>query len=260
MKIALIVLMCMYLSIFAGFYFFQEKLIFYPQRAPGGSKSIARYEHLEITMEVDEVTLHGWLLSEGKEKLIVYYGGNAEEVSHTIDDFRHLKKYTVLLMNYRGYGKSEGTPEERSLCKDALHIFDYITDTLDFQPENSVLFGRSLGTSIALYVASKRKVSSIILVTPFDSIQNIVQDKIPIIPVDLIMKHPFNSLPYAEEVRCPSLVLIAKEDRVIKNTYSINLVKHMRGKCTYHIIENAGHNNIHTYPEYWELISDHLNE
>jgi len=260
MKIALIVLVCLYLSIFAGFFFFQKKLIFYPQRAHGSSKNIARYEHLEITIEVDEVTLHGWLLNDGKEKLIVYYGGNAEEVSRTIDDFTHLKKYSVLLMNYRGYGKSEGTPAEKHLREDALHIFDYITDTSDIQPENSVLFGRSLGTSIALYVASKRTVSSIILVTPFDSIQNIVQDKIPIIPVAMILKHPFNSLSHAEEVRCPSLILIAKDDRVIKNSYSINLVKHMRGDCAYHIIENAGHNTIHTYPEYWELISDHLNE
>ncbi len=260
MKTILIAFFSLYLVITAGFYFFQDKLIFFPQKFPNGSNSIAKYENLEITIKVGGVTLHGWLLNEGKEKLIIYYGGNAEEVSCTIDGFKSLENYSVLVMNYRGYGKNSGSPSEKYLFGDALEIFDYITDTLHIQPENRVLFGRSLGSGIALYVASMRKVSSIILVTPFDSMRNIVQDKIPIVPVGMILKHPFHSLSYAKDVTCPSLILIAKNDRVIKNKYSINLVKNMGGDCKYFFIENAGHNTIHTYPEYWSLITNHLNE
>jgi alpha-beta hydrolase superfamily lysophospholipase len=231
MKLFLISIVSLYLVITAGFYFFQEKLIFFPQKFPNGSNSITKYENLEIMINVDGVTLHGWLLNEEKEKLIIYYGGNAEEVSCRIDDFKGLENYSVLLMNYRGYGKSSGSPSEKHLFSDAVQIFDYITGTLDIQPENRVLFGRSLGSGIALYVASRREVSSVVLVTPFDSIRNIVRDKIPFIPVDMILKHHFHSLSYAKDVTCPSLILIAKNDRVIKNKYSINLVKNMRGDC-----------------------------
>jgi pimeloyl-ACP methyl ester carboxylesterase len=260
MKIILISIVFLYLIITAGFYFLQDKFIFFPQKIPDGSRSSIKYQNSEITLYVDGVALHGWLLNKEEKQLIIYYGGNAEEVSCSIDDFEGLKNYSILLMNYRGYGKSGGSPSEKQLFSDALEIFDSITNMLDIQPENRVLFGRSLGSGIALYVASMRKVSSVILVTPFDSIRNIIRDKIPIIPVDILLKHPFHSLSYAKDVTCPSLVIIAQNDRVIKNKYSINLVKNMGGDCEHFFIENAEHNDVHTYPEYWSLITNHLNE
>ena len=225
-----------------------------------GSDQIIKNKSNEITINIDTVTIHGWLLNKGKKSLIIYYGGNGEEVSWNIDDFKRLNNYSTLLLNYRGYGKSGGRPTQEHLFHDALKTFDYITNDLNIPSDNVVLFGRSLGSGVAIYVASKREVKNLILVTPFDSIRNIVKDKLPIFPVDLILKHPFNSLTYAETIMCSSLILIAEQDEIIKYKYSINLVNNWRGECKYFIIKNAGHNTIHKYPEYWDLIMSYLNQ
>lgn len=259
MYIIPIIIASCYLFILFGFYLFQNKFIFFPQKLSHGADQILKNKSNEITINIDSVTIHGWLINKGKKNLIIYYGGNAEEVSYNIDDFKRLYNYSTLLLNYRGYGKSDGRPSQEHLFNDALKIFDYITHELNISVDNVVLFGRSIGSGIAIYVASKRKVKHLILVTPFDSIRNIVKDKLLIFPVDLILKHPFNSLSYTENIMCSSLILIAEYDEIIKYKYSINLVNNWRGDCKHCIIKNAGHNNIHTYTEYWDLITNYLN-
>ena len=99
---------------------------------------------------------------------IIYYGGNAEEVSQNLHDLKKFGDYSMLFVNYRGYGKSEGWPGQDVLFSDALFIFDHITNNYNIEPSNIFLMGRSLGSAVAVHVGSKRSVKGMILVTPFD--------------------------------------------------------------------------------------------
>jgi len=260
MLIVAIVIISCYAIIILGLYLFQDYFIFFPCKLYDNSYEVLKYKDYEIKFEVNGIILQGWLLNKDKKKLIIYYGGNAEEVSANIPDMNIIGDYSVLLMNYRGYGLSEGKPGEITLFSDALYIYDHITSELNIQPENIVLFGRSLGSGVAVYVASKRKVSRLILVTPFDSIRNIAQKQFRIIPVGFILRHPFDSMLYAKDMTSSALIIMGGRDNIIPNENSMNLVNSWKGDCQSVLIEKADHNDIHTYPEYWSAVTEYLNQ
>ncbi|MCP4583872.1 MAG: alpha/beta hydrolase [candidate division Zixibacteria bacterium] len=259
LPIVIVIISC-YVLICLGLYVFQDYLIFFPRKLVYRSHEVVTNKEHEIKITVDNVILHGWLLNKGKEKLIIYYGGNAEEVSANIQDMQAVKDCSVLLMNYRGYGMSEGKPGEKVMFSDALNVYDQITSELRVPPENIVLFGRSLGSGVAVYVASKRTVSKLILVTPFDSIRSVGQGRFLIFPVGLILKHPFDSMRHAKDISSSSLILMGGRDTIIPNDHSVNLANSWRGECKTVLIKQADHNDIHAYPEYWQAITEYLEQ
>ncbi len=259
MTILAIIIVGGYLGITLEMYLLQDRLIFFPQKLTPTSLPVISFKADEIMMESNSVTLHGWLLNRGEAKLIIYYGGNGDELSHNIPDLNNIEGYSILLLNYRGYGLSEGKPGEAALFEDALNAYDHITAKLNIAPEHIVLMGRSLGSGVATYVASQRPVSKLILVTPFDSVERIAKNQFPILPVGLILKHRFNSLEYAKSITCPALFIIAGGDRTIPNSHSMNLANNWRGEHEVVRIDQADHNDISDYEEYWQAIEHFLN-
>ena len=258
MLITAIVIIGGYLAIVLALYAFQDYFLFFPQKLSANSSEVLKYKQAEIRFTVDGVTLQGWLLNRGREKLLIYYGGNAEEASWNIPDLQNLDSYSVLLINYRGYGLSEGKPGEKAMFSDALTIFDRLSGELNIQPDNIVLMGRSLGSGVAVYVASKRKVGKLILVTPYDSIVRVAQSKFPFVPVGLILRNKFDSLKYAKAITCPTLFIMGGHDQVIPNSHTLNLIDHWPGNYRKILIDRADHNDINTYPEYWETIEEFI--
>ncbi len=259
MTILLILLSC-YILICAAIYKFQANVIFYPQRLNENSPTAKAHKNEEITIELDDVKLHGWLINPGSDKLLIYYGGNAEEVSLSIDDLSSIENYTILALNYRGYGKSEGSPSQKALFEDAIQVFDKITAKLNIPPERIILAGRSLGTGVAVHVACQRNVSKVILTTPFDSIRNIAKKMLPIFPVGLLIRHPFDSVSIVDKIKAPCLILLAGSDEVIPLKNSMNLAKHFTAPLEIVTIEKAGHNDIQLFGEYIFSIIDFINK
>ena len=128
---------------------------------------------VDIRFESDGETLKIWLLANaGGPNAIIYFGGNAEDVAANIPDFRNIfPGHAVYLVNYRGYGGSTGSPSEAGLYKDALIIFDEIRS----EYTRISVIGRSLGSAVASYLASVRDIDKLVLVTPFDSIENVAK-------------------------------------------------------------------------------------
>src|SRR5262245_65441969 len=141
-------------------YLIQDSLLFYPQPlvGPGPASRAARpVEGLGLE-GADGVRLRGWLVkgAGGRSPLLIYYGGNAEEVSWQAAE-AWPAAWSIALVNYRGYGASEGKPSERDLCADALVVFDALARRPDVGPVRNVLVGRSLGSRVAAYVAASRR-------------------------------------------------------------------------------------------------------
>lgn len=251
------------LIIFVGacslLYIFQEKLIFFPTATPAGNRKA--FDHIKITIPHNNITLVGWLFKSpnADHPFIIYYGGNAEEASANLYDIDNFGDVSLLCVNYRGYGDSDGQPTEKNLFADALYIFDYVVEKEKIAPENIILLGRSLGSGVATYVAASRKVRAVILVTPFDSLENMAKDYYPIFPVRLLLKHKFKSLQMAKEINVPLLAILAERDTIVPSSNSENLLNNWLGPVKKVVIKNAGHNDLNNHKTYWQAIRDFLN-
>lgn len=240
-------------------YFFQETLIFFPQPTPTENRS--RFKPHAYRVAQAGIDLHGWFVRgrvTADKPLLVYYGGNAEEVSTNLGDLARYKAGAYLFMNYRGYGDSGGKPSQADLCQDALHIVDHVAAHEKIPLDHMVLMGRSLGSGVAVHVASRRRVRGVILVTPFDSLTNVARHHYPIFPVRLLLKHPFDSRALAPAIKTPLLMLVGAQDEVIPNKYSLNLAQAWGGPVRTVVIEGVGHNDIQLESDYWEATNAFL--
>ena len=240
-------------------YIFQGALIFFPQPVP--SQNREPFAEYALTLAHEGQQLRGWYVPgkvSATRPLVVYYGGNAEEVSGNLWDMARLEAGAYLFMNYRGYGDSEGKPSQQNLCRDALYILDTLADREQIPLNHIVLVGRSLGSGVAVHVAAHRPVRGVILVTPFDSLLNVARRHYPVLPVRLLLKHPFDSAALAPNISIPALILIARQDTIIPQQHAIRLSEVWGGPVESIIIDGVGHNDIQMAPRYWKAINAFL--
>ncbi len=199
-----------------------------------------------------------WVLNGTSRRAVVYFGGNAEDVYHNAEDFRRaLPGHAVYLVNYRGFGGSSGSPTQEGLFDDALQLHD----SLSKRHQTVAAIGRSLGSGVAVYLASQRPLHRLVLVTPHDSAVALAQRLYPVYPVAWMLKDKYESAQYAAKVRTPTLFLTAENDRVIPTQHSKRLAAAFDEELVeYSVIENAGHNGLSGYARYWEEIARFLDE
>jgi uncharacterized protein len=237
---------------------FQERLIFFPR--PIESRP-TRYDVEEVTVTAaDGVRLRGWFVRGARApgNLVVYFGGNAEEVSWLAEAADRFAGWSLLLVNYRGYGESEGSPGEREFLADALVIHGYARRHPDVNPERIVAMGRSLGSGVAVYLAAERRLRGVILVSPYDSLVDLGRRHYPFLPISLMLRHRFDSLARAPRIEAPLLCLVAAEDRIVPSAHSRALFEAWRGAKTWREIPNADHDSMSGEPGYWRSIAEFL--
>jgi pimeloyl-ACP methyl ester carboxylesterase len=235
-----------YLLIGALLYLLQRNLLFFPVPARDGIPAEA------ITLKNKDLFLHGWVLNRGQQKALIYFGGNAEDITNNINLLESLfNNHTIYLIDYRGYGKNLGKPTQQGLFSDAIAIYDEI---LGLHTSIS-LMGRSLGSGVAVYLASKRDIDKLFLLTPYDSLAEVAQTHYPYFPVKYLIKDPFESIIYAKNINTPTLIVTAELDQVVPVKHAQKLRDQFaRAKVIYHLITGAGHNNITSFPQYRQVI------
>jgi hypothetical protein len=154
-------------------------------------------------------------------------------------------------MHYRGFGGSSGSPSEKALFSDALALFDEVHA---HHAEVEVV-GRSLGGGVAVYLASQRPVKRLVLVTPFDSLQEIAAGIFPFLPVRWLLLDKFESWRYAPQVSAPTVIIAAEHDEVIPRASTELLRSRFKpGLATLEIVRNASHNTISNSSAYMPLL------
>ncbi len=230
-------------------YFGQRNLLYFPP------PSDMNLDTTKVSFTNNGIELRGWVVNPQQDKALLYYGGNAESIEQNIPLFQNmLPNYSVYLIPYRGYGESMGKPTEKDLYSDALHIYDQVI----VQHKNISLLGRSLGSGIATYVAASRRIKSLILVTPYDSIENVAKSIYWMFPVSLLLKDKYDSLAHVAQIKTQPLILMAEYDQVIPRKHSENLISAFGKQQQSVIVKRAGHNDISDYPEYANLIYQYL--
>ncbi len=194
----------------AAAWLMQDSLIFFPQPAGSTAHLPAHATPFTVTA-ADGTRLDGWIArgSTAPAPTVIYFGGNAEEVSYTLADPRWPRQWSIVALNYRGYGTSEGKPGERELTADALSIYDAVAARDGIDANRIVVFGRSLGTALAAHVAAERPVAGVILVSPYDSLAAIGSHHYPWLPVSLLLRHRFDAEADARRCRMPMLTIVA---------------------------------------------------
>ncbi len=267
MKIFVIVITALglaYCGYLAMLYMGQDSMVF-PGRPvdPAREAEIRRYfprlEDFTVTA-ADGATLRGYYLPRTingqSAPAVLYFCGNAEEqTGFFLWSPNELRPYAVAGVDYRGYGRSDGVPTEAVLKSDALAVYDALAARLGEHPR-IVVMGRSLGTAMAAYVAARRPVAGIILVTPFSSLAAVGQESHPFVPVRLLLKNPFDVVPDAAKVAAPVLFLVAGADRYVPPHHADRLAASWPGPKEVRVIEGTGHGNIVDAPEYWKYVRE----
>ena len=240
------VLVLAYAAVCLLLFALQRQMIYYPTpeiNVPGVA---------HIMLDTDEVRIKVWTLNTGKRKAIIYFGGNAENVAYNIDDFRVMfPEHTVYLVNYRGYGGSSGSPNEEGFQSDALLTYDHLSKL-----HSSVsVMGRSIGGAIATYLASKRDIEKLVLVTPFDSAANVGKKFYPFFPIEFILQERLDAAAIAPEITVPTLIIAADDDEIIPYESTDNLARAFTKTEAELVLLSGGHNSVHLGPDYKRTIS-----
>jgi len=237
-------------------WFFQERLIFFPRLLESPPATSPNVEQITV-VAADGTNLRGWLVrgTALPAPLVIYFGGNAEEVSWLTQVADKFAGWSLLLVNYRGYGESEGKPGEKELRADALAVYDYAKRHSGVNSQRIVAMGRSLGSGVAVQLAAERPVRGVVLVSPYDSLVEVGRRHYPFLPISLMLRHRFDSLARAPQIEAPLLCLVAADDRVVPVAHSRALFAAWRGPKTWREILRADHDSIAGESEYWGSIA-----
>jgi len=248
-------------------YFLQDRLIFFRQPLDPGRRDsvLQRFPNVEEVNLVaqDGTRLHGFLskpaaVAGTKFPLVIYFGGNAEEASWLLEEGERPQNWAWLAVNYRGYGWSEGSPGEQAMAADARRIYDWTQLRSDIEHSRIVAFGRSLGSGVAVRLASERPLAGVVLATPFDSLESVAKRHYPFAPVSLMLRHRFDSLALAPRVGIPMLCIVAERDSIVPAEHARRLFAAWQGDKRLVSIANADHNDVSESAAFWRETGNFL--
>lgn len=239
-----------YAALCGVLYLAQRSLLYFP------TPEVAHARAQALRFDAAGTSLKIWHLPHLGERAVLYFGGNAEDVAWNIDEYAALFPDTaVFLVNYRGYGGSAGAPSERALLADAEAVFDYVRE----RHARIAVIGRSLGSGVAVHLASVRNVDKLVLVTPFDSVESVAKANFSLFPVSVLLRDKYDSFGRAGKIKAPILLFIAEHDRVIPRAHSDRLATAFApGLARVQVIAGASHDSIANSPEYHRAIREFL--
>jgi pimeloyl-ACP methyl ester carboxylesterase len=244
-----VVAILIYAGLCALLYLTQDSLLYHP------SAEVSDATAEDLRLRHDGVTLKVWKAGDGT-RAIVYFGGNAENVAFNIPGFNGAVADTATyFVNYRGYGGSTGSVNEQAMYRDAAFVFDYV----QARHREVAVIGRSLGSGVAVWLASERPATRLVLVTPYDSIVKVAQSVYPFFPLALLMKDKFRAINRVSRIDAPVLILAASHDEVIPYGNTLALADAFRpGQVQVHLIPETSHNSISQSPDYMRAIAGFL--
>lgn len=249
----------------------QPSLFFFPWHDENSySMLLKERDFEEIEINNNGKMLSGWLKHntyENQAPLLIFFGGNAQNSSNTCANFlnnnvfRYFEGYNIMIIDYPGYGLSDGKPSDKTMFEAALKIYDYASKLEYVDINNIIVLGYSIGTGVATYVASERNVNGLILVAPYDQALSLYNDNINIFygPLKLLARYKFDSIQYAKNVMVLPLIITSYDDEVINYKFSLNLSKYFKDTEQLVVLDNnVKHNDYFLQERVLEEIAKYL--
>ena len=245
--ITVVAAVALYAVVCGALFAFQRSLIYYPQ--PRSNREASTLMTVPVGTATVQVSTH----PHAGSAALIYFGGNAEDVSLDVPDLvGAFPSRAIHVLHYPGYGGSSGSPSQEAIFADSLALFDRV----HAEHPNIIVVGRSLGSGVAIWIASQRRVSHLIMVTPFDSLADAAEEHYPFVPVRWLLRDKFESWRYAPQVAAPTRIIVAGDDEVVPRSSSDRLRARFRdGIVSYVVVPKAGHNTIQDSPGYWALLN-----
>ncbi len=203
-------------------FFFQSRLLYLPNLpsreiiATPDSVGLA-YEPVTLITD-DAVTLDGWFVPARQPRgVLLFFHGNAGNISHRLDSLKIFNELglATLIFDYRGYGRSHGQPSEQGTYRDAQAAWRYLTEERHSPAQDIVLFGRSLGASIAAHLASEYTPKALIIESAFTSVPDLAAEVYPFVPARWLARFRYSTEAHLRSVSCPVLIVHSRDDEII---------------------------------------------
>lgn len=244
-------------------FWLQDRFMFHPEKLPANKPYDFSAPHREIQMQLNEetsISVVQFLTTGSLPKgVVLYFHGNRKNIAWYASYASNFTKngYEVWMMDYPGFGKSTGVLSEQNLYEEAAQL--YIMALSKFDAHRIIIYGKSLGTGIASWLASKRTAQQLILETPYYSITSLARHYIPIYPVNTLMRYKLPVYKYLALVNAPVTIFHGTSDNVIPYHNAERLMAIIQPKDKFITIEHGGHNDLSTYPQFNRQLDSLLN-
>ena len=227
----------------------ERRIIYHPHKYPEGnwnssSSSVSR-EDVHFTAS-DGVRLHGWYIpSAGAKATLLWFHGNAGNITHRLGNIEMLKplNLNIFIFDYRGYGKSEGEPDEKGIYSDSQAAYDWLVKVKNILPGEIILFGRSLGGICAVEVASGNSAAGLILESVFPSAGKMAEKIFPVLPLGGAIKSRFDAISKVPDLKLPKLFIHGTQDEIVPYKLGRELFSVAADPKEFYDIQGAGHND-----------------
>ncbi|MFQ3579165.1 MAG: alpha/beta fold hydrolase [Bacteroidales bacterium] len=249
----------LYVIICIVIYVFQEKIIFRGKRYRKDFPYHYDNKFKEIFLKTpDGAELNALIFYQetNSKGLIFYLHGNRGHLARSGNFFNYVKQYEydVFMYDYRGYGKSTGEMSYEAICNDTLLMFDYAKEIYRNAP--IVVFGNSIGSSLAAYIASQRNVERLILESPFYNLKSLLSIRYFYLPIALLLKYPFPTNKFLEQVHCPVFIIHGDADKMAPLSGAIKLKEQCKGSII--VLQGVGHDGKKEFSIYHEALREVL--
>jgi len=216
----LLVIAAGYLLVVAGVYLMQPRLLYLPNlpgRTLGATPRDVGLAYQDVRLRTEDgLSLHGWYVPGAGPGTLLFFHGNAGNISHRLGSIKvfHDLGLSVFIVDYRGYGESEGSPTEDGTYRDAEAAWRYLTESRGVSPGRIVVFGRSLGGAVAAWLAARTRPAGLIVESAFTSVPDLGQELYPWLPVRWLSRFDYATRRYIADVRAPVLVVHSRDDEI----------------------------------------------
>lgn len=217
----LLLLLVGYGLIVAVVYVMQGRMLYLPN-VPGRALTMtpgnAGMDYQNVSIETDDgVPLHGWFIVGRSSRVLLFFHGNAGNISHRLESIRQFQELglSVFIIDYRGYGQSGGRTTENGIYRDAEAAWRYLTIDRGVSADEIIIFGRSLGASAAAWLATQHEPLALIVESSFTSVPDIAKELYPWLPVRWLSRLSHATGDYIRDVHCPVLVAHSRDDEII---------------------------------------------
>jgi fermentation-respiration switch protein FrsA (DUF1100 family) len=211
--------LAIYLGIVALMYVSQSRQVYFPVSTLVTTPAAHGMAYEDVFFETEDgLRLHAWMVPAPQPRgVLLFFHGNAGNISHRIDSIRIFRDLglSVFILDYRGFGRSEGRPSEVGTYRDAMAAWRQLSEELGVPPGQIVVFGRSLGAAVAAWLAARESPAAVILESPFTSAPDLGAELMPWLPVRWLLRFEYDTRAAVADIRAPLLVIHSRDDEIV---------------------------------------------
>lgn len=259
LKIIAVTVIILYCTAALLLYFFQTRLIFQPTKLSKGYKFKTSPVREEVFLKTADGETVNALFFPGRDttRALLYFHGNAGDLSgwQFVAEDLLPSGISVLIIDYRGYGKSTGTISESGFYSDAESAYSFLTQIKKIRPESIILYGRSIGTGVATELAVRHHCAGLILESAYTSLGSLANEKLPFFFPSLYLRPGFKNEAKLSKIKCPLVLIHGTDDTLIPPAHSTRLYEKFNGRKALFLLEKGSHNDLHGFADFKNFVT-----